>query len=155
MTHPEKQKGDSFLFLFSNIFFSALIGFIIFFMPTADYYTRHYLTAMTILWSSTFSMSVLFFPKVYKLFVVAKEEDMLYDEPKSMDHVLDILGDNSSTVYSSKQGTFLLDKYQVNTPPNSYLSHLACFILTLLSFRKLYQASISFGIFHTWQDGKC
>ncbi|GAA5816783.1 hypothetical protein MFLAVUS_010316 [Mucor flavus] len=82
-------------------------------MPTADYYTRHYLTAMTILWSSTFSMSVLFFPKVYKLFVVvAKDEDMLRDEPKSIDHVLDILGENSGTVYSGKQGTFLLDRYQ-------------------------------------------
>lgn len=83
-------------------------------MPTADYYTRHYLTAMTILWSSTFSMSVLFFPKVYKLFVVvAKDEDMLHDEPKSIDHMLDILGENSGKAYSGKQGTFLLDRYQV------------------------------------------
>ncbi|KAI8982158.1 hypothetical protein BDF20DRAFT_865263, partial [Mycotypha africana] len=50
-----------------NVFFSAMIGFIIFFMPTNDFYTRHYVTAMTILWATTFSMIILFFPKIYKL----------------------------------------------------------------------------------------
>ncbi|KAI8376579.1 uncharacterized protein BYT42DRAFT_534211 [Radiomyces spectabilis] len=51
-----------------NIFFSALIGFIIFFMPTSDYYTRHYLTAMMIVWATTFSLLALFVPKLHQFF---------------------------------------------------------------------------------------
>lgn len=82
-------------------------------MPTSDYYTRHYLTAMTILWASTFSMSVLFLPKVYKLWVVNEEIDD--SRIKSMNHVLASLDDTSSTIYFDQyEGSFLLDIYQVN-----------------------------------------
>lgn len=59
----------------SNIFFSALIGFVIYSVPTTDYYTRHYLTATTVLWATTFSMIVLFFPKLLLFFKKGQQYD--------------------------------------------------------------------------------
>ncbi|KAI9257748.1 hypothetical protein EDC94DRAFT_174533 [Helicostylum pulchrum] len=56
-----------------NIFFSVLIGFIIFFVPTTDYYTRHYLTATMIVWATTFSLLTLFLPKLHAFFLPEKE----------------------------------------------------------------------------------
>lgn len=119
-------------FLFSNIFFSALIGSIIFFMPTTDFYTRHYLTAMTILWASTFSMGVLFFPKLYRFIRTngcKEEKKEYYDEEKvTMNHVLAALDDDSSkcTLICGQDGTFLLDSYTVK----SYPPPISCFVLT-------------------------
>ncbi|KAI8989373.1 hypothetical protein BDB01DRAFT_537810 [Pilobolus umbonatus] len=55
-----------------NIFFSALIGFIIFCVPSADYYTRHYLTATLIVWATTFSLLALFLPKLHEFFFPAR-----------------------------------------------------------------------------------
>ncbi|KAL9554304.1 hypothetical protein MBANPS3_002882 [Mucor bainieri] len=64
-------------------------------MPTTDFYTRYFLTAMTILWASTFSLCVLFFPKLLKILFSKKallvspttekrddrdDEKTLYDE---------------------------------------------------------------------------
>ncbi|KAI9313079.1 7 transmembrane sweet-taste receptor of 3 GCPR-domain-containing protein [Dichotomocladium elegans] len=51
-----------------NIFFSALIGFIIYSVPTADYFTHHYLTAFIVLWATTFTMLILFVPKLHCFF---------------------------------------------------------------------------------------
>ncbi|ORY91838.1 7 transmembrane sweet-taste receptor of 3 GCPR-domain-containing protein [Syncephalastrum racemosum] len=51
-----------------NIFFSALIGFVIYSVPTMDYYTRHYLTGFTVVWATTFSMLILFLPKMHAFF---------------------------------------------------------------------------------------
>lgn len=59
----------------SNIFFSAVIGFVIYSVPTSDYYTRHYLTATTVLWATTFSMIVLFFPKLLCFFKKGQQYD--------------------------------------------------------------------------------
>ncbi|EPB88722.1 hypothetical protein HMPREF1544_04481 [Mucor circinelloides 1006PhL] len=57
-----------------NIFFSVLIGFIIFFVPTTDYYTRHYLTATMIVWATTFSLLTLFVPKLHAFFFPDKDD---------------------------------------------------------------------------------
>ncbi|KAI8640133.1 hypothetical protein BD408DRAFT_445423 [Parasitella parasitica] len=57
-----------------NIFFSVLIGFIIFFVPTTDYYTRHYLTATMIVWATTFSLLTLFLPKLHSFFLPEKDD---------------------------------------------------------------------------------
>lgn len=57
-----------------NIFFSVLIGFIIFFVPTTDYYTRHYLTATMIVWATTFSLLTLFIPKLHAFFFPDKDD---------------------------------------------------------------------------------
>ncbi|KAL4206055.1 periplasmic binding protein-like I [Rhizopus microsporus] len=51
-----------------NIFFSIIIGFIVFFVPTTDFYTRHYLTATMIVWATTFSLLALFIPKLHAFF---------------------------------------------------------------------------------------
>ncbi|KAI8646977.1 hypothetical protein BD408DRAFT_439732 [Parasitella parasitica] len=103
-----------------NIFFSALIGTIIFFMPTSDFYTRYFLTAMTIIWASSFSLCVLFFPKIFKILFPKKknnaisvsaannserqdDEKTLYDKQLlTMNHILaasdDILNDKNEIV---------------------------------------------------------
>lgn len=52
----------------SNILFAGLIGFIVFFLPTADFITRYYVTVITILWGTTFSLYTLFLPKVWSFF---------------------------------------------------------------------------------------
>ncbi|KAI9272943.1 hypothetical protein BDA99DRAFT_432499, partial [Phascolomyces articulosus] len=51
-----------------NILFSSVIGFVIFSVPTTDYYTRHYLTLTVVVWAVTFSMLVLFLPKLHTFF---------------------------------------------------------------------------------------
>jgi hypothetical protein len=48
--------------------FAGLIGFIVFFLPTAEYITRYYVTVMTILWGTTVSLYILFLPKVLAFF---------------------------------------------------------------------------------------
>lgn len=40
----------------------------IFSVPATDYYTRHYLTATTVTWATTFSLLVLFLPKLHVFF---------------------------------------------------------------------------------------
>ncbi|KAI8343029.1 7 transmembrane sweet-taste receptor of 3 GCPR-domain-containing protein [Chlamydoabsidia padenii] len=50
-----------------NVFFSALIGGIVFFLPSIDYYTQHYLTATMIVWATTFCLFALFLPKFIQL----------------------------------------------------------------------------------------
>lgn len=52
----------------SNIVLSALIGTIIFFLPSVDYYTRHYITASMIVWSTSFCFFALFSPKIINFF---------------------------------------------------------------------------------------
>lgn len=37
-------------------------------VPTMDYYTRHYLTGFTVVWATTFSMLILFLPKMHAFF---------------------------------------------------------------------------------------
>ncbi|KAJ2961929.1 hypothetical protein NQZ79_g2877 [Umbelopsis isabellina] len=51
-----------------NILFAGLIGFIVFFLPTAGYITRYYVTVITILWGTTFSLYTLFLPKMWNFF---------------------------------------------------------------------------------------
>ncbi|KAL7317119.1 hypothetical protein PS15m_003516 [Mucor circinelloides] len=56
-----KQMGISVY----NILFSALVGFTTMINPLANYYLKFYSVAVTILWATTFSLAVLFIPKVY------------------------------------------------------------------------------------------
>lgn len=99
-------------------------------MPTTDFYTRHYLTAMTILWASTFSMGVLFFPKLYRFLrngCNKKEEKNEFDEERvTMNHVLAALDNDDSqskcTLICEQDGTFLLDSYTVKSYTYNSLS---------------------------------
>lgn len=45
-----------------------MVGFVVFSVPTTDYYTRHYLTLTIVVWAITFSMVVLFLPKLHTFF---------------------------------------------------------------------------------------
>ncbi|KAI8144686.1 hypothetical protein BJV82DRAFT_512765, partial [Fennellomyces sp. T-0311] len=56
-----KQMGLSVY----NILFSALVGFAVLVNPMADFYTKYYITVITILWATTFSLLALFLPKVH------------------------------------------------------------------------------------------
>ncbi|KAG1047499.1 hypothetical protein G6F43_010054 [Rhizopus delemar] len=55
-----KQMGLSVY----NILFSALVGFAVIVNPLADFYTKYYIIVIAILWATTFSLLILFFPKV-------------------------------------------------------------------------------------------
>ncbi|KAI8984558.1 hypothetical protein BDF20DRAFT_802565, partial [Mycotypha africana] len=55
-----KQMGLSVY----NILFSALIGFAVMVNPLADFYTKYYIEAIAILWATTFSLLILFLPKL-------------------------------------------------------------------------------------------
>ncbi|KAI9278718.1 hypothetical protein BDA99DRAFT_14361 [Phascolomyces articulosus] len=56
-----KQMGLSVY----NILFSALVGFAVLVNPMADFYTKYYITVITVLWATTFSLLALFLPKVH------------------------------------------------------------------------------------------
>lgn len=88
-----------------NIFFSVLIGFIIFFVPTTDYYTRHYLTATMIVWATTFSLLTLFVPKLHAFFFPDKDDSSshigkasdLSGRQRNRNNVIGIVDDKSAS----------------------------------------------------------
>ncbi|OAD71510.1 hypothetical protein PHYBLDRAFT_187578 [Phycomyces blakesleeanus NRRL 1555(-)] len=59
-----------------NILFSALVGFAVGLNQMADFFTKYYITVITILWATTFSLLILFVPKLqafYKQRTVEKQ----------------------------------------------------------------------------------
>ncbi|CEP09881.1 hypothetical protein [Parasitella parasitica] len=66
----------------SNILFSALVGFTAMINPLANYNLRFYSVAVAILWATTFSLAVLFIPKVY-VFYKQWNETATADRPLS------------------------------------------------------------------------
>ncbi|KAI8376578.1 uncharacterized protein BYT42DRAFT_605670 [Radiomyces spectabilis] len=56
-----KQMGLSVY----NILFSSLVGFAIIVNPMGDYYTKYYISVITVLWATSFSLLVLFLPKLH------------------------------------------------------------------------------------------
>ncbi|KAI9289069.1 hypothetical protein BC943DRAFT_128114 [Umbelopsis sp. AD052] len=51
-----------------NILFSAMIGFIVTVNSMLDYFTRFYITVVTILWGCSVSFLILFLPKLHEFF---------------------------------------------------------------------------------------
>lgn len=109
-------------------------------MPTTDFYTRYYLTAMTILWASTFSLCILFFPKIFKILFPNKallvspaaaekrnghdDEQTLYDEKQLLTmnrmiatstHIFVDEGkkDDPGVKWSGPMHSTMMDTYQV------------------------------------------
>jgi hypothetical protein len=70
-----KQMGISVY----NILFSAIVGFTAIVNPLANYLLRHYAIAVATLWANSFSVTVLFIPKLYIFFKQKKE---IQDEQK-------------------------------------------------------------------------
>ncbi|CAO3633113.1 unnamed protein product [Cunninghamella blakesleeana] len=58
-----------------NILFSSIIGLIIFANPTADYYTKYYINVVTILWATTFSLFILYLPKIQAFLQIKRKEE--------------------------------------------------------------------------------
>ncbi|KAI9300663.1 hypothetical protein BJ944DRAFT_272660 [Cunninghamella echinulata] len=76
-----------------NIVLSALIGTIIFFLPSVDYYTRHYITASMIVWSTSFCFFALFSPKIINFFWHSNHrKDHQHNTNNSKNKVSDISG---------------------------------------------------------------
>ncbi|CAO3660737.1 hypothetical protein G6F70_007165 [Rhizopus microsporus] len=80
-----KQMGLSVY----NILFSALVGFAVIVNPLADFYTKYYIAVISMLWANTFSLLILFFPKIqafyqYKLKEKRKRESEEKREQKSI-----------------------------------------------------------------------
>lgn len=53
---------------YSNIMFSAMIGFIVTVNTMLDFFTRFYITVVTILWGCSVSFLILFLPKLHEFF---------------------------------------------------------------------------------------
>ncbi|KAF1804816.1 hypothetical protein FB192DRAFT_1052504 [Mucor lusitanicus] len=112
-------------------------------MPTTDFYTRYYLTAMTILWASTFSLCILFFPKIFKILFPNKallvspaaaekrnghdDEQTLYDEKQLLTmnrmiatstHIFVDEGkkDDPGVKWSGPMHSTMMDTYQETLP---------------------------------------
>ncbi|CAO3619185.1 unnamed protein product [Mucor hiemalis] len=70
-----KQMGLSVY----NILFSALVGFAVLVNPLADFYTKYYINVISILWAATFSLLILFLPKLqafYRFKMKERREEM-------------------------------------------------------------------------------
>lgn len=59
---------------FSNIMFSAMIGFIVTVNSMLDFFTRFYITVVTILWGCSVSFLILFLPKLQEFFKRQKQQ---------------------------------------------------------------------------------
>ncbi|KAI9487658.1 MAG: 7 transmembrane sweet-taste receptor of 3 GCPR-domain-containing protein [Benjaminiella poitrasii] len=59
-----KQMGLSVY----NILFSALVGFAVIVNPLADFYTKYYIDVISILWATSFSLTILFLPKLHAFY---------------------------------------------------------------------------------------
>ncbi|KAG1121370.1 hypothetical protein G6F42_012496 [Rhizopus arrhizus] len=100
-----KQMGISVY----NILFSALVGFTAMINPLANYYLKFYSVAVAILWATTFSLAVLFIPKVYVFYkqwrkTVAASETL--DEPTSFSPTTTACyEDDDVTLYSFLKST--------------------------------------------------
>ncbi|GAA5809575.1 hypothetical protein MFLAVUS_002986 [Mucor flavus] len=57
-----------------NILFSALVGFAVVVNPLADFYTKYYIDVISILWATTFSLLILFLPKLQAFYRVKMKE---------------------------------------------------------------------------------
>ncbi|KAI7907470.1 7 transmembrane sweet-taste receptor of 3 GCPR-domain-containing protein [Cokeromyces recurvatus] len=51
-----------------NILFSALVGFAVVVNPLADFYTKYYIDVISILWAASFSLTILFLPKLFSFY---------------------------------------------------------------------------------------
>ncbi|KAI9251238.1 hypothetical protein BY458DRAFT_562568 [Sporodiniella umbellata] len=65
-----KQMGLSVY----NILFSALVGFAVIVNPLADFYTKYYIEVISILWATSFSLLILFFPKLQAFYQLKWKE---------------------------------------------------------------------------------
>ncbi|KAI8979829.1 hypothetical protein BDF20DRAFT_871929 [Mycotypha africana] len=111
----------------SNIFFSVLIGFIIFFVPTTDYYTRHYLTATMIVWATTFSLLVLFVPKLHIFFSNSKKDrlDTRFNNGKHSDLTgREKYREYNENVTQAKQTALTENNSQVTISDDGNIDHL-------------------------------
>ncbi|KAG2171444.1 hypothetical protein INT43_009105, partial [Umbelopsis isabellina] len=59
-----------------NIMFSAMIGFIVTVNTMLDYFTRFYITVVTILWGCSVSFLILFLPKLHEFFKRKRNENI-------------------------------------------------------------------------------
>lgn len=93
----------------SNIFFSALIGVVVFFLPTTDYYTQHYLTATMIVWATTFCLFALFLPKFLQLYKPPKDgypvKNKISDLPGRQQSFLSNSSKHGSAAHDANEGT--------------------------------------------------
>jgi hypothetical protein len=63
----------------SNILFSALVGFAVIVNPLADFYTKYYIEVISILWATSFSLLILFLPKLqafYRFKMKQRKEEL-------------------------------------------------------------------------------
>ncbi|CDS09047.1 hypothetical protein LRAMOSA10407 [Lichtheimia ramosa] len=118
-----KQMGLSVY----NILFSALVGFAVMINPMADFYTTYYITIITILWATTFSLLALFLPKIHAFFkqMRKKQQDSKNKNSRNENGMLSILRygpgqssghDHPASSFGSEGGELISLSRMVNMP---------------------------------------
>lgn len=82
--------------------FSALVGFAVVVNPLADFYTKYYIDVISILWATTFSLLILFLPKMQAFYRFKLKEKR--DEQQQQEKTINSTGTRPS-VFSFLKST--------------------------------------------------
>jgi hypothetical protein len=102
-------KTNVDIFLHSNILFSALVGFSVVVNPLADFYTKYYIDVIAILWATTFSLLILFLPKVQAFYRSRRKEKDKMDKSQTSSKRKSLFPFHTGTMTSSQRPISLHD----------------------------------------------
>ncbi|KAL7319878.1 hypothetical protein PS15m_002964 [Mucor circinelloides] len=111
-----KQMGLSVY----NILFSALVGFAVIVNPLADFYTKYYIEVISILWATSFSLLILFLPKLQAFYRFKMKE-----RKEELDKVQQEKSNNSATSQQHRKSIFSFLKASNISNSNYYDHHHA------------------------------
>lgn len=80
---------------YSNILFSALVGFAVIVNPLADFYTKYYINVISVLWATTFSLCILFLPKLQSFYRFIKKEELQQEKSTTRKSIFSFLKSSS------------------------------------------------------------
>ncbi|KAI8644802.1 hypothetical protein BD408DRAFT_430233, partial [Parasitella parasitica] len=109
-----KQMGLSVY----NILFSALVGFAVIVNPLADFYTKYYIEVISVLWATSFSLLILFLPKLqafYRFKIKERKEELEKMQQEKSHH--------SAASQQNRKTIFSFLKASNNSNSNFYGNH--------------------------------
>jgi hypothetical protein len=75
-----------------------LVGFAVIVNPLADFYTKYYITVISILWATTFSLFILFLPKLqefYRFIIKQKKQELQQEKTSTRKSIFSFLKSSS------------------------------------------------------------
>jgi hypothetical protein len=112
--------------------FSALVGFAVIVNPLADFYTKYYINVISILWATSFSLMILFLPKLQAFYRFKRRERKDDLDKKSQEKSVT---NNRKSIFSFLKATNNNTHYYDNTTPHHH--HQAGGISELLSLEQI------------------